>query len=352
MTDSTLYRVAALAVLVLSGWLLLSLLLGTVLSILMPFLCALALACLLRPCARFLERRVRVSARIVHPLLLFLLLCAVCFGTVRLCTLLFEEASALLLTLARHPDVLKERLLSLCDTLPDALAERLREGGLFSVLEGLSLRLLGTLVSLLGNLLAALPSTVLSFAVFLVAAFYFVCDGTRMANVVRGWRGGSTLLSMLYALQRTFFSYVRAYLLLALLMFIFAFCGLFVIGVRYACLAALLCTLVDLLPVLGVGTVLVPWGLLTLAGGDARIGFSLLILYAVLFAVRQIAEPRLVGAHTGLHPLFTLFLMYAGYRLFGVAVMLTAPLLAAFARTLYAVLWRKGRREGRDKVEN
>ena len=81
------------------------------------------------------------------------------------------------------------------------------------------------------------------------------------------------------------------------------------------------------------GTVLVPWSIIELLTRDFRTGFGILILWAVITIVRQIAEPHIVGETIGLHPLLTLIGMYVGFRLFGIPGMLLAPALIIAVRT-------------------
>jgi len=107
--------------------------------------------------------------------------------------------------------------------------------------------------------------------------------------------------------------------------------GFLLLNVERAVLAALLTSLVDLLPVLGVGTVLVPWSVLAFLSGDVFRGVGLLVLFGIMVVVRQFLEPRIVGGSLGIHPLLTLLAVFAGFRLFGFAGMLGAPIL------LYAV---------------
>ena len=88
----------------------------------------------------------------------------------------------------------------------------------------------------------------------------------------------------------------------------------------------------DFLPIIGAGAVLLPWALLSFAGGDLRFGLGLLIIYGVVTIARQISEARLIGGSLGIHPLATLFAMYAGLKLFGFFGMLMGPVAALAAR--------------------
>ena len=102
----------------------------------------------------------------------------------------------------------------------------------------------------------------------------------------------------------------------------------FLLRIPYAPLWALLISLVDALPVLGTGTVLIPWSLICFLQGQTARAIGLAGTYATAVLVRSALEPRLVGKHLGLDPLVTLLAMYAGYRIWGIGGMILAPLLA------------------------
>ena len=119
--------------------------------------------------------------------------------------------------------------------------------------------------------------------------------------------------------------YIRAYMLIMLLTFCELFVGFLILRFRYAFLIAAVVAIVDVLPVLGSGTVLFPWAAILFISGDARRGIGLLILLAVMYVVRQFAEPRLVGKQMGHHPFVSLFSAYLGFKLLGVPGMIAAP---------------------------
>ena len=95
----------------------------------------------------------------------------------------------------------------------------------------------------------------------------------------------------------------------------------------YTLLPALLISLVDVLPLLGAGTVLAPWGVIELLRGNTGLGTGLLALCGIVLALRQISEPRILGGSIGLHPLATLFAAYVGLGLFGVFGMVLGPIV-------------------------
>lgn len=110
--------------------------------------------------------------------------------------------------------------------------------------------------------------------------------------------------------------------------------GLLLLRIPYAPAWALLVAAVDAVPLLGTGTVLVPWALVQLLQDDPLVGFGLLALYALAAVTRTVLEPKLFGSHLGLDPLVMLIFLYFGYRLWGFWGIIISPLLAATTKAL------------------
>jgi len=123
-------------------------------------------------------------------------------------------------------------------------------------------------------------------------------------------------------------SFTELVLGLLLLQFIGVYNG------RYLLWIALVTALIDILPVLGVGTVLIPWYLFSFIMGNIGLGVGLLVLWLVMIVVRQILEPKLVAANLGLPPIVTLMGMYVGLQLFGFVGMFLLPLLLIMVKML------------------
>ena len=107
--------------------------------------------------------------------------------------------------------------------------------------------------------------------------------------------------------------------------------GLFILGVPYAPIWALVVSLVDAIPVLGTGVILLPWALVAFLQGKQILALGLGGVYLVAMLSRSVLEPRLVGKHLGIDPLMTLIALYIGYRIWGFGGMLLSPMLCAVA---------------------
>ncbi len=111
--------------------------------------------------------------------------------------------------------------------------------------------------------------------------------------------------------------------------------GFFLLRVRNPLVLAAVVAVVDAFPVLGVGTVLCPWSLMCFLQGETVKAVGLLSTFAVVWLLRSVLEPKLVGSSIGLDPLLTLGAIYAGFKLGGILGMLLAPILAMTAMQLW-----------------
>lgn len=205
--------------------------------------------------------------------------------------------------------------------------------------------------ALLSAVAAALPQILLFLGVFLLAAVYLTIGyrsvglflkktfPRRTAAVLRGLR--SSLVS-------TILLYGRAYAILCLVTFLELYAGFRVLGVDWALGAAVLGALIDLLPVIGTGTLLLPWAIIELLRRNVFRGVGLVVLYIVICVVRQILEPKIIGKSIGLHPLAALFFLYTGMKLCGIAGLFLFPMTAAIGWNYYSRIARNRSGENGD----
>lgn len=185
--------------------------------------------------------------------------------------------------------------------------------------------------SYFSSLASAVPAFLISLIVSVMSCYYFSMDRQRITSGLlsllptESREGVVRAVSLVsYALRR----YARAYLLLMAITFFEIFVGLMILGVRWAFIIAIIVAVVDILPVFGAGTVLIPWAVFSFVTGGSQLGIGLVVLYGVVTVIRQLCEPKIIGSSIGVHPIATLFSMYAGLRLFGVAGMILGPAAA------------------------
>jgi len=135
-------------------------------------------------------------------------------------------------------------------------------------------------------------------------------------------------------LKTSIVGFLKSQILLSIMTFLVTLIGLIIIGTDYAIVMSLVVVVVDLLPVLGTGSVLVPWAIYSFVVGDIGQGVGLLILFVFITAFRRVVEPKLIGASIGLSSLATLISLYVGFELLGIIGMILGPILAIVVSTL------------------
>ncbi|MCH1982002.1 sporulation integral membrane protein YtvI [Ruminococcus sp. OA3] len=183
-------------------------------------------------------------------------------------------------------------------------------------------------LSFVSGYVAGIPGLVAKTIITVVATFFFSADYDRIVGAVEGiipekWKSCYKKMKM-YSLS-VIGVYIRAYILLMAITFVELSAGLLLMRVPHAVLIALAIAVFDMLPVLGTGGILIPWGIVMAVRGDLKTAAGMLILYLVTTAVRNILEPGLVGKQIGLHPLAALIAMFMGLKLFGLAGMIGLP---------------------------
>lgn len=133
------------------------------------------------------------------------------------------------------------------------------------------------------------------------------------------------MVSIFSDLKKALFGFARAQLILISITAFIVMITLYALGIHSAFSIALLIGLVDLLPYLGVGIVLIPWSLYAFMSNDLTLGIGLTVLYSIILIVRQIMEPKVLASSVGLDPLTALLGMYVGLKLFGILGLLIGP---------------------------
>lgn len=185
-----------------------------------------------------------------------------------------------------------------------------------------------------------LPGTAVAVMISLMAAYLLLRDKERLLGGTVGLlprslraRGAVTAEEV----SRGLAGVIRAELLLSLTTGALAVVGFTALGVRYAWLLGLGAGLLDLVPMVGPSGVLLPVAIYLAVIGAAGKALGVLVLTGVVLLVRQLLEPRLLAAGTGLHPLVMLVAVYAGFRLFGTFGLVVGPLAASFFAALFRV---------------
>lgn len=222
------------------------------------------------------------------------------------------------------------------DERADALAEKVTEA-----LGGALSSLISTLLDGVARFLGGVPRAFIFIVVTVVASVYFSLEldvinaffkrhlPTRVSNWMVGFKNN---------FLKSILKYLRAYAILMLVTFIVMLFGFLTLGVGYPVLLSFIIALLDALPLIGVGTVLLPFAAYNLIFGSTRLGISLCILFIIHEGIRQFIEPRVVGKSLGIHPVVSLLILYLGYTFFGFFGLLLVPVASVVVNSITANL--------------
>ena len=315
-----------------------------VLPVALPFLVGALLAVAAEPAVSFGVQRLRLSRGLaaglgvtVSMVLLAALLTLIGAISVRQ----LGSLAGKLPDLTAQAQNLEDWLLTAADNAPEgvrALAQRtvleVFDGGA-TVMEQFA----GKVPSMLTTVVSGVGNSVLGIGTAILAAFLISARLPKLRQGIARRLPASWHEKYLPALKRVRSSlglWLKAQGKLALVTWGIVTAGFFVIRIGNAPLWAALVALVDAIPILGTGTILVPWGVVCLLQGQTARGIGLLVIYAAAAVTRTVLEPRMVGRHLGLDPLMTLAALYVGYRLWGIPGLLFTPILASAVKSAIA----------------
>ena len=311
------------------------------LPIAMPFLLAFLLALAAEPLVRVLRGRLRlprwasagigVSVALAVAVLAVLTLCAFALRQVgRLANVMPDLES----TARQGMATLENFLLDVAHRAPSSVSPMLTRGveGLFSDGGDLLKNASGTVLRLASGVVTRIPDRALGVGTWLIASYMISARLPQLKQTVQArlpvsWQ--EQILPGARRLRETLSGWFLAQLKLTGVTFLVLSAGFLLLGIHHGVLWAAVVSLLDALPVLGTGTILVPWSLVSFLQGQPARAMGLLGTYAAAAVLRSVLEPKLLGKQLGLDPLVTLLALYAGFRLWGLPGMILAPLLTA-----------------------
>lgn len=188
--------------------------------------------------------------------------------------------------------------------------------------------------------ISSVPNLVIIFLLALFIGYFISKDMPHFKRKIGSWlptqvreKGQVVYTDLLTAIG----GYIRGQAVLITITAVQVLAGLLILQVPYAFSLALLAAFLDILPLLGTGTLFVPWAFFSLFTGDVGLGVGLLILYGFIVVVRQVMEPRILAGTIGLDPLAMIIVMYAGYKASGFLGVLLAPFILILLQSLIKV---------------
>lgn len=312
----------------------------------LPIILGWLISLLIYPLSGFFARKMGVSRQVISGILVILFFFLLIFLAVLGIRRLFFELGSFAEELQDHPEIIENalaninqglagsRLFSGFDKIISALGEYayIADEIINNVLEST----LSSLGELIGNFargfVMGIPTALLFFITLILSAFYFSVDRNKIYAYIGSLvpeSAKSKIMNFTEGGIRAAAGYIKSSLILMIITFFEMLVFLTLLRVEYSLIISIVIALVDVLPLLGVGAVLIPWSIYSFIVSDVRMGIWLLVLFVLATVIRNIVEPKILGKRIGVHPFLVIASAYLGFTLFGGVGLILFPVVAA-----------------------
>lgn len=198
--------------------------------------------------------------------------------------------------------------------------------------------------------ITSIPTILIYTAITILATYFITSDKfyilDRMEHHVPKKMLGK-IITNVRSITASLSEFIKAQFIIIGISFIIVLIGLnifYIVGmnIEYPILIAISIGFVDALPILGSGTIMIPWSIISFLNKNYGLGFAILGLYILVIVVRQLLEPKIVSVKIGIHPIFTLIAMYTGFKIIGVMGLLIGPVVLIILKSVFANSIDKG----------
>lgn len=302
------------------------------LPVFLPILVAWLLASLLHRPVRWLKTKFRIPMTFSAAVGILLLLGAIGTGGFFLVRTLLNQLIGLIRQFPLYQTALTERYENFCTgcdrflRLDGGASQLFLDAQLEQVVNHIQTTVLPSITEQTLRLALGTAEAFALIVIILVVAILLVKNLDEYRERFRASGFAPLLLPIIDRLRCSAVAYLRTQGILMLITATLCTLGLVLIRNPYALLLGLVIALLDALPVLGSGMILLPWSIVLFLRNDYISGAILLTVFVLCVILREFLEPKLLGKGIGIRPLYTLISMYLGIRIFGVAGFILGPI--------------------------
>lgn len=224
-----------------------------------------------------------------------------------------------------------DEIQTILEPIDMTLAQLVNEVGksLASTLAKYATQFSGWAVKVLASGAVSIPGALIQVIVTVVSSFYIAVDYRSVLDFLKRLIPAphrDFVVQVINYARTAVLAYIKSYSIMFCVTFVELWIGFLILRIPYALGLAFGIAVFDLMPILGVGGILLPWGAVALVMGNLQTAVGVIVLYIIIAAVRNSLEPRIVGMQIGLHPLATLVAMVVGLKLAGLVGMMLLPI--------------------------
>ena len=311
------------------------------LPVLFPFLVAFSISIILRHPVDFISKHLKINRKFVGVLLLLLLYGSISFVFIFFGTKLFRYIGELFQKL---PEIYTTNIEPALNIIIYKIQDIIPELNVVLDLENISKYIMNIInsislsaVNLIASIATKIPSFLVKFIFAIIASFLCTLDYYKVTGfIMRQFpeRVQEIIINVKQNIFGTIVKFLKAYSILMFVTFIQLSIVLTIFNIPNAITLAVIFSMLDVLPAIGVGGLLIPWSIIEFIKGNYDLAIGLLVIYGIISIVRSILEPKVIGKQIGLNPLITLTSMFLGAEILGFFGIFIFPIIATIIKYL------------------
>lgn len=315
-----------------------------------PFLVAIVVALILEKLVEYSVKKTKISRKIVGSIIVILFYTLLTLFMYLLISKLIKEAISIAGQLPSTFDYLNSnykivynKYVIAINNIPSAISEKIYEIGI-EFLGNIS-KYITKFFNGAIDFIMFIPNIFVYAIITLLATLFLVTDRRKFSAYLHDIFPKKIVRKVTNIFKETITSlskYLKAQGIMMCITFVELLIAFIVLKQQYPFTLALVTATIDALPILGVGSVLIPWGIYMAITGNMRLAIGLLITYVVIIVARQLIEPRIVSSNLGVHPFVTLVTMYIGFKIFGLFGIIIGPIIMVVFKNVFSQLFEQG----------
>lgn len=313
-----------------------------ILPLVWPFILAYGLALLIYPVVRFLRDKLHFHKNAATAMTLIVVLGGIGFLLSVLVSRVFEQMTRLVESWPTYESQILKYIKEMCEIIEKTF--RIDEGQVYGrVYDGIGNAMTNWQVNIMPTLMNNSISTLIAFvdviiiiAVTVIAVFYMARDMDDMRKIKQRNPFYKELCFVRGLMSKLVRAYIRSQTIIMSLVAVICAVGLAFVGNSYYILLGVIVGILDALPLIGVGVVMIPWSIVYMFMGEYLKAATMFTIFIICYLLREFLEPKLMGQKIGMSPIASLISIYVGYRLFGIIGMVAGPFVYVLVREIVA----------------
>lgn len=303
-----------------------------ILPLLWPIIAGFVIAKIISPVVRLLVRKANFSKNVAIYFAMTVFVVIVCVAAFFFGRILFEQIVRFVNNWNVIIPKIDEKVKGICCGIEEGL--HLKSNCVYPVVCDNVVRFISeskeeVLSALMNNsvpVLIYMIEIVAVIIVTIVSGFFFLRDEEKIKDYLDNFMFAKEAAVVTDTLKFVFKAYFKAQLIIMIITTAICFIGFYLMGNQYSLLVAIIVSVLDMLPLIGIGIILVPWAIICFIMGNINNALILIAIFLICYVLREILEPRLIGDKVGLSPIASLTGIYVGYKLFGLIGVVLGPI--------------------------